>query len=106
MKNFENIINIGPHESESNDNKEFNELIEKLKENKSTLKDVLERLSDQDRTDFDTLALNPRGLSWGVFKTIESDIQNKVFELINKFKSAENLEAKKLIGAEIADLIE
>lgn len=107
MKNFENnLLNIGQFEPESDDSKNFNELIEKLKENKSIFADTLESLSEQDREDFDVIVLNPIGLSWGVFKTIESDTQNKVLELINKFKSADSREVKKQIGAEIGNLIE
>lgn len=106
MKNFENNLNIGQYESKFNENKDFMESIEKMKENKSILVDILKSLNEQDRVDFDNMVLNPIGLSWSVFKIIESDIQHKVFELINKFKSENSREAKKQIGMEIADLIE
>lgn len=106
MENFENNLNIGQFESKSDDNKNFNELIEKIEKDKLILADTLKSLSEQDRMDFDDMALNPRGLSWGVFNVIESDIQSKVIKLLNKFKSADSRESKKQIGVEIAGLIE
>jgi len=105
MKNFENILNLN-YDKEPDSEKNFRELIQKLEEEKSTISNVLKGFSDDDKIDFDNNVLNPNGLSWGVLSFIEKDNQNEVLDLINKFKSADNMESKKEIGKQIADIIE
>jgi hypothetical protein len=106
MKNFENILNIGQHEELYDGDKSFKELVEKLKKKESILVQSLESLNERQKSDFDIEILNPKGLSWGVFNSVEEDKEGDVAGLIDQFISTSDKEARKEIARKMIDLIE
>ena len=106
MENFENIINLDTGDKISNEEKDFKNLIQKLEAEKSIFLDILKGFSEEDRSNFDVIVLNPRGLSWGVFNSLNQGDADKVLELIDKFKSEISSDERKEIGKQIASLIE
>lgn len=105
MENFENKINLDTTGEDLDVEKNFKDLIEKLESKKTIFIEVLKSFSEEEKLNFDIFVLNPNELTWTVFNGIDKD-EDKILELINKFRNASDSKNRKEIGKQIADLIE